>query len=76
MATLIDFRKVREDSLGVEYIFGYPEGTSRHLVIEKDSQRGTPSDGMVDGQYERVLAKITRFYRSQALWPDRGSYTA
>lgn len=76
MAILIDFRKTREDSREVEYAFGYPEGATRHLVIMKDSQAGTPSDGKADGQYERVLFKIVQFYQSQARWPDQGSYAA
>jgi hypothetical protein len=75
MATIVDFEKVREDSQEVEYIFGFPV-MNRLMSISKDSQRATPKDGAADRQFERALAKILRFYREQATWPERGTYAA
>lgn len=75
MAILIDFRKVREDKQEVEYTFGWPE-MDRRLVIEKESGEGRPLDGTADRNYAAVFVKILRFHRSEARWPERGSYAA
>ncbi|MFD0747613.1 hypothetical protein ACFQ1L_41810 [Phytohabitans flavus] len=75
MAILLDFEKVREDQREVEYTFGYPE-MDRRLVIEKASQRGTSLDGNEDHNYWAIVNKVTRLFRSEASWPERGVYAA
>ena len=76
MAILLDFRKVREDTREVEYIFGFPETMDRRLVIAKDSHEGSPLDGNKDSRYAAVFVKILRYYRQQETWPEMGSYAA
>jgi hypothetical protein len=76
MAILLDFRKVREDSREVEYTFGFPEKMDRRLVIEKESQEGSPMDGTRDSRFAAVYVKILRYYQREATWPERGSYAA
>lgn len=75
MAILVDFKKVREDEREVEYIFGYPK-MDRHLVIQKESQQGSPVDGNQDRNYAAVFVKILRFHRSEMAWPEQGTYAA
>lgn len=75
MATIVDFRKVRENSQEVEYIFGFPE-MNRRMVIRKDTQRGTPTDGLENAQYTRALGKILRFHRQESAWPEKGTFAA
>jgi hypothetical protein len=75
MAILLYFEKVREDDATVGYRFGYPE-MDRRLVIDKESQEGTPLEGSPDTPYWAVLTKICRLYRAQKGWPDSGVYAA
>ena len=75
MAILLYFRKAREDTHEVEYLYGYPE-MDRRMVINKDSLVGTPTDGIRDNSYVAVLTKITRIRSSQDHWPETGSYAA
>ena len=71
----MDFKKIREDSQEVEYLFGYPE-MDRQLVVEKASQQGRPLDGKRDSDYAAVFVTIVRFYRSQGSWTEGGTYAA
>ena len=75
MAIQIDFRKVREDQQEEEYTFGSPE-MDRRLVIETESGEGRPLYGTADRNYAAVFVKFLRFHRSEARWPERGSYAA
>lgn len=75
MAIIVDFSKIREDEREIEYRFGYPE-MNRRLAISKDTAQGRPLDGDPDRDYLAVLAKILRIWRSDANWPERGSYMA
>lgn len=76
MAILLDFKKVREDQLEVEYIFGDAGNLERRLVVEKESQEARPLDGNRDKDYTKILMKILRFYESKERWPESGSYSA
>jgi hypothetical protein len=75
MAVLLDFCKIREDDREIQYCFGYPQLT-RSLAIIKDAAQGRPLDGNPDRDYLAVLVKILRIRRSDARWPERGSYMA
>lgn len=75
MAIIVDYKKVREDSREVEYIFGFPE-MNRRMVIRKDMQRGIPADGLENSQFGRALGKILLTYRQDSIWPDEGMYAA
>lgn len=76
MAILIDFERVREDETTVEYRFGPPGNLNRTVVIRKDTQEATPTDGQVDGDIRRVMRKIWTYVQSRQTWPERGSYAA
>jgi hypothetical protein len=75
MAMLVDFRKTAEDSTRIEYQFGYPE-MNRTLVIDKATLTGQPMDALADPAYSAVLSKILRLHRTQARWPEQGSFAA
>ncbi len=75
MAILVGFEKVREDRREVEYIFGYPK-MYRRLIIDKESEQGSPQDGNRDGDFAAVFVKILRAHRGGAVWPAKGSYAA
>jgi hypothetical protein len=75
MAVILDFDKVREDDVHVEYRFGYPE-MNRRLTITKESGESRPSDGDHDRDHAAVAAKILRLRRTGRSWPERGSYMA
>ena len=75
MAILVDFQKVREDKQEVEYIYGHPEMNHR-LVISKESQEGRSLDAEKDRDFGAVVWKVLKLYRSEASWPERGTYAA
>lgn len=75
MAILLDFKKVREDSQEVEYVFGYPE-MDRRLVIDKTTQEGRPADGTRDRNFTAILVKILRGQQALTTWPETGTYAA
>jgi hypothetical protein len=75
MSILVDFKKVREDSQEIEYIFGFPT-MDRRLVIQKDSRHGRPLDGKEDLPYRKAFVKIVRTRLSERKWPDLGGYAA
>lgn|SRR6059058_5612849 len=52
------------------------ERTDRRLVIEKTSQQGSPTDGARDQKFTAVYVKIVRFFRTEARWPESGTYAA
>lgn len=76
MAILLDFKKVREDRLEVEYTFGHSMAMDRSLVIEKQSQTGRPLDGNRNSDFAAVYMKILRFHQSKQRWPETGTYAA
>ncbi|MEU4678431.1 hypothetical protein [Micromonospora sp. NPDC023737] len=69
------FELVRDDDQEVEHRFGYPT-MNRRLVIEKATGEGRPDDDRDDKACRAVFVKITRFHRSEACWPRRGTYAA
>lgn len=75
MGILVDFRKVREDSQTVEYLFGHPRMDWR-LVIQKDDLTGRPLDGESNGQYSHALMGILKRHHRDRTWPDNETWAS
>jgi hypothetical protein len=75
MAILVDFEKVREDSLEVEYAFGFPE-MDRRMVIAKESREARPADGLTNLLFQKAYGAIIRGQTEQGTWPEKGGYAA
>jgi len=76
MAILVDFEKVRENSLEVEYAFGMGEWMDRRLLIDKQSQQASPADGNRDKSFSVAYGKILQGRQRLGQWPTRGAYQA
>nr|CEL20943.1 hypothetical protein [Kibdelosporangium sp. MJ126-NF4] len=73
MALLVFYKRIREDTIQVEYQFGTTDDNlDRNLVIDKRTREFRSTNSPVDGLLRAATGRILGRVRSDGAWPEGG----